>query len=76
MFTTMAKKKPEDYIMGNCKSNYTILRLVLGYSENFRLNIERRTLIKGVSYRVRNGKQIYIATGYICKNSEKERNEI
>lgn len=81
----VAKKKSEDYIMKNCKSNYTILRLAPVYSKNFKLNIERRTLIKGVPYRVGNGKQklslcniknIYKAVDYICKNSEKERNEI
>lgn len=81
----VAKKKSENFIIENCKSNYTILRLAPVYSKNFKLNIERRTLIKGIPYKVGDGTQklslcninnIYRAVDYIIKNYEKEKKEI
>ena len=81
----VAKKLSEEYISTNCKSNYTILRLAPVYSENFTLNIERRSKIKGVPYIVGNGKQrlslcniknIFEAVNYIIDNYETEVNEI
>lgn len=81
----VAKKKSEDYIRENCESNYTMLRLAPVYSREFRLNIERRTLIKGIPYKVGSGKQklslcninnIYRAVDYIINNYDQEKNEI
>ena len=81
----VAKRMSEEYIIENYKNNYTILRLAPVYSENFRLNIDRRTLIKGIPYRVGDGKNklslcnidnIYRAVEYIAANSDKEKNEI
>lgn len=81
----LAKRKSEEYIQNNCDSNFTILRLSPVYSNDFMLNINRRTCIKGVKYRVGNGKQklslcniknIYLAVNYIIKNSNTELNEI
>ncbi|MGF0108084.1 NAD-dependent epimerase/dehydratase family protein [Clostridium sp. SGI.024] len=81
----VAKKLSEDYIIENCKSNYTILRLAPVYSKDFTLNIERRTKIKGIPYVVGNGKQklslcniknIYKSINYIIDNAEREINEI
>ena len=81
----VAKKKSEDYIRENCESNYTMLRLAPVYSKEFRLNIERRTLIKGLPYKVGSGKQklslcninnIYRAVDYIINNYDQEKNEI
>lgn len=81
----VAKKLSEEYISGNCKNNYTMLRLAPVYSKNFTLNIERRSRIKGIPYVVGNGKQklslcniknIYEAVNYIIDNSESEVNEI
>lgn len=81
----IAKKLSEDYIIENCKSNYTILRLAPVYSKDFTLNIERRTKIKGIPYIVGNGKQklslcniknINKAVNYIVDNAESEVNQI
>ena len=51
----VAKKKSEEYIEANCRSPYYILRLAPVYSDEFRLNIQRRTEIKGFNYIVGNG---------------------
>ena len=81
----VAKKLSEEYIIGNCKCNYTMLRLAPVYSKDFTLNIERRSKIKGIPYIVGNGKQkvslcniknIYEAVNYIVDNTETEVNEI
>lgn len=81
----VAKRMSEEYIMKNYKNNYSILRLTPVYSDSFKLNIERRTLIKGIPYRVGNGKNklslcnienIYKAVEYITKNSKIEKNGI
>lgn len=81
----VAKKKSEDYIKEKCKSNYSILRLAPVYSKEFTLNINRRSMIKNIPYRVGSGKQklslcnianIYEATNYIINNSTKECEEI
>lgn len=81
----VAKKLSEEYIIGNCKCNYTMLRLAPVYSKDFTLNIERRSKIKGIPYVVGNGKQrlslcnirnIYEAINYIVNNSKTEVNEI
>lgn len=81
----VAKKMSEEYIVENYKKNYSILRLAPVYSSNFTLNIERRSKIKGIAYRVGNGKQrlslcniknIYESINYIVNNVDKEKNEI
>ncbi|WP_415294025.1 NAD-dependent epimerase/dehydratase family protein [Clostridium perfringens] len=81
----VAKKKSEDYIKEKCKANYSILRLSPVYSEKFTLNIDRRSKIKNIPYRVGNGKQklslcnianIYEAINYITNNYEDEKEEI
>ena len=81
----VAKKLSEEYIIENCKCNYTMLRLAPVYSNDFTLNIERRSKIKGIPYVVGNGKQklslcniknIYEAVNYIVDNAETEVNEI
>lgn len=81
----VAKKKSEDYIKEKCKSNYSILRLAPVYSKEFTLNIDRRSMIKNIPYRVGSGKQklslcnianIYEAINYIINNSDKECEEI
>lgn len=51
----LAKKKSEEYIESNCKSLYYILRLSPVYSDEFRLNIQRRTEIKGFNYIIGSG---------------------
>lgn len=51
----VAKKMSEEYIQGNYKSPYYILRLAPVYSDEFRLNIQRRTEMKGFNYIVGNG---------------------
>ncbi|MEG0051010.1 MAG: NAD-dependent epimerase/dehydratase family protein [Terrisporobacter sp.] len=51
----VAKKMSEEYIQGNCKSPYYMLRLAPVYSDEFRLNIQRRTEMKGFNYIVGNG---------------------
>ncbi|CEN91462.1 nucleoside-diphosphate-sugar epimerase [[Clostridium] sordellii] len=51
----VAKKMSEEYIIKNCKSNYYILRLAPVYSKEFRLNIKRRSEIKGFNYVVGTG---------------------
>lgn len=51
----LAKKKSEEYIEGNCKSPYYMLRLAPVYSDEFRLNIQRRTEMKGFNYIVGSG---------------------
>ena len=51
----VAKKKSEEYILDNCKSDYYILRLAPVYSDEFMLNIERRTVLKGINYIVGDG---------------------
>lgn len=51
----VAKKKSEEYIQNNCKSSYYILRLAPVYSDEFKLNIKRRTEVKGLNYRVGKG---------------------
>lgn len=51
----VAKKKSEEYIEANCKSDYYILRLAPVYSDEFKLNIQRRTEMKGFNYIVGNG---------------------
>ena len=45
----------EEYIEVNCKSPYFILRLSPVYSDEFKLNIKRRTELKGINYRVGKG---------------------
>lgn len=51
----VAKKKSEEYIEANCKSPYFMLRLAPVYSDTFKLNIQRRTQIKGINYIVGKG---------------------
>ena len=51
----VAKKKSEEYILGNCNCDYYILRLAPVYSDEFKLNIERRTVLKGINYIVGDG---------------------
>lgn len=51
----IAKRKSEEYIQANCKSDFYILRLAPVYSDEFKLNIKRRTEIKGINYRVGKG---------------------
>lgn len=51
----VAKKKSEEYIENHCKASYYMLRLAPVYSDEFRLNIQRRTEIKGFNYIVGNG---------------------
>ena len=51
----VAKKKSEEYIEANCKSPYFMLRLAPVYSDTFKLNIQRRTEIKGINYIVGKG---------------------
>nr|WP_294572370.1 NAD-dependent epimerase/dehydratase family protein [uncultured Romboutsia sp.] len=51
----VAKKKSEEYIESNCKSPYFMLRLAPVYSDEFKLNIQRRTELKGINYRVGKG---------------------
>lgn len=81
----IAKKMSEEYIQNKYSRNYTVLRLAPVYSNNFKLNIERRSLIKDIPYRVGNGKQklslcniknIYEAIEYIVNNSYIEKKEI
>lgn len=81
----VTKKKSEEYIKEICKSNYSILRLAPVYSENFTLNIDRRSMIKNIPYRVGSGKQklslcnianIYEAVNYIVENYNSEKGEI
>lgn len=81
----VAKKKSEEYIKENYKSNYSILRLAPVYSKDFTLNIERRSKIRGIAYRVGNGtqklslcniKNIYEAINHIMNNANNERCEI
>lgn len=81
----VAKRLSEEYIIANCKSNYTMLRFAPVYSKNFTLNIDVRSMIKGIPYRVGNGKQklslcniknIYEAINYIIDNAKNEKNEI
>lgn len=52
----VAKKQAEEYIQANCQAPYVMLRLSPVYSPTFRLNIERRTELKGKNYVVGNGK--------------------
>ena len=51
----VAKKKSEEYIEASCRAPYYILRLAPVYSDEFRLNIQRRTEIKGFNYIVGSG---------------------
>ncbi|WP_270658902.1 NAD-dependent epimerase/dehydratase family protein [Paraclostridium bifermentans] len=51
----VSKKMSEEYIQENNKSSYYILRLAPVYSDEFRLNIQRRTEMKGFNYIVGNG---------------------
>lgn len=51
----VAKKKSEEYIGDNCKSSYFMLRLAPVYSDTFKLNIQRRTELKGINYIVGKG---------------------
>lgn len=51
----VAKKKSEEYIEAKCKSPYFMLRLAPVYSDTFKLNIQRRTEIKGINYIVGKG---------------------
>lgn len=51
----VAKKKSEEYIEANCKCDYYMLRLAPVYSDEFKLNIQRRTEMKGFNYIVGNG---------------------
>lgn len=51
----VAKKKSEEYIEANCKSPYFMLRLAPVYSDEFKLNIQRRTEVKGINYIVGKG---------------------
>lgn len=78
----VAKKMSENYIKTACKSNYSILRLAPVYSKDFKINIQRRTQIKGIGYTVGNGqknlslcniKNIYLAVDYIINNYEEEK---
>lgn len=80
----VAKKLSEEYIKSVCECNYTILRLAPVYSDTFRLNIERRALLKGLPYTVGDGKKklslcniknIYEAVNYIVENAENEKSE-
>ncbi len=52
---SVAKKKSEEYIEANCKCDYYMLRLAPVYSDEFKLNIKRRTEIKGFNYIVGRG---------------------
>ncbi|MGL4740734.1 MAG: NAD-dependent epimerase/dehydratase family protein [Sarcina sp.] len=81
----IAKRKSEEYIIENCKKNYTILRLAPVYSNNFRLNIERRTSIRGIPYKVGDGMvklslcnitKIIEVVKYIINNYDFEKFEI
>ena len=81
----VAKKKSEEYIQKNYKGNFTIFRLAPVYSKDFMLNIQRRTEVKGIQYRVGDGKvklsicnikNIFLAIVYIINNYEKEKFEI
>lgn len=56
--TPYAKTKilAEQYLKQNYKEKSWILRFAPVYSEKFKLNIERRTLIKGKRYKVGDGK--------------------
>ncbi|WP_195972238.1 NAD-dependent epimerase/dehydratase family protein [Clostridium thermobutyricum] len=81
----VAKKKSEEYIQKNYKGNFTIFRLAPVYSRDFMLNIQRRTEVKGIQYRVGKGdtklsicniKNISLATEYVIKNYKKENSEI
>lgn len=81
----IAKKKSEEYIENSYKSNFTILRLSPVYSKDFMLNINRRTYIKGIKYKVGNGRQklslcniknVYLAVNYIINNYNSEINEV
>ncbi|MBS4957627.1 MAG: NAD-dependent epimerase/dehydratase family protein [Clostridium celatum] len=81
----VAKKKSEDYIISKYKGKYSILRLNPVYSKDFLLNIQRRTLIKGITYKVGDGMQkltlchirnIYEAVNYLINNCENEISEI
>lgn len=51
----VAKKKSEEYIEAKCKAPYFMLRLAPVYSNTFRLNIQRRTEMKGINYIVGKG---------------------
>lgn len=51
----VAKKKSEEYIESNCRSSFYMLRLTPVYSDEFRLNIQRRTEMKGFNYIVGSG---------------------
>lgn len=51
----VAKKKSEEYIESNCRASFYMLRLAPVYSDEFRLNIQRRTEMKGFNYIVGNG---------------------
>ncbi len=51
----IAKKKSEEYIEANCKCDYYMLRLAPVYSDEFKLNIQRRTQMKGFNYIVGHG---------------------
>ena len=51
----VAKKKSEEYIKENCKCDYYMLRLAPVYSDDFKLNIQRRTEMKGFNYIVGRG---------------------
>lgn len=80
----VAKKKSEEYIENNCKSPYYILRLAPVYSEDFMLNIQRRTALKGFNYIVGKGnnklslcniRNIVVVVNSIIENSV-TKNEI
>lgn len=51
----VAKKMSEEYMEANCKSPYFMLRLAPVYSDEFKLNIKRRTEIKGINYIIGKG---------------------
>ena len=81
----VAKKKSEEYIQKNYKGNYTIFRLAPVYSKEFMLNIQRRTEIKGIQYKVGRGEaklslcnieNIFKSVKYIMKNYEDEKENI
>lgn len=80
----VAKKKSEEYIEANCRSPYYILRLAPVYSDEFRLNIQRRTEMKGFNYIVGNGKSKLslcninniVVTIYNIIDKNVEKNEI
>ncbi len=52
----LTKKQAEKYLLDSFKNKTWILRLAPVYHSDFQLNINRRTLISNIFYRVSNGK--------------------